>query len=277
MQNNLEKKIEEAYNSIIQDVKKAQKDGTDYMIVMKSGRQTSPLYLTKNGNSINFSTTISKVTSLNTIFKLYEQYPTYEEFREKAKADRSQHAGGYNNYHWAVMNEIWKRIMNNQQESLQFTPILNPVKRNYTEEDARKRELGSKGEVWVCIKEKERLEDLGRKDLAEKVEHVAQTKGDGLGYDVLSFEKDGTERYREVKTTTESKCYPFYVTRNELNVSKEKQQHYYLYRVYEFDETNNTAKFEIIEGCKIEGLCTNPTAYEVHLEESEVSVLLRPT
>ena len=49
--------------------------------------------------------------------------------------------------------------------------------------------------------EHERLRRAGKKALAERVEHVAQTKGDHLGYDILSFEVTGQERLIEVKTT----------------------------------------------------------------------------
>jgi hypothetical protein len=43
---------------------------------------------------------------------------------------------------------------------------------------------------------------VGRDDLAQKVEWVAVTIGEGLGFDVLSFDADdGSERLIEVKTT----------------------------------------------------------------------------
>ena len=37
--------------------------------------------------------------------------------------------------------------------------------------------------------------------LAARVDRVSETRGDGLGYDVLSFETSGRERLIEVKTT----------------------------------------------------------------------------
>ena len=43
--------------------------------------------------------------------------------------------------------------------------------------------------------------DLGKKDLADSLEQVSITKGDGTGYDVKSFNADGTVRFIEVKTT----------------------------------------------------------------------------
>ena len=59
-------------------------------------------------------------------------------------------------------------------------------------------------------------------------------RGDGLGYDVLSFDADGRERLIEVKTTTYGPATPFLVTRNEVAKSKELEAHYQLYRVFDF-------------------------------------------
>jgi hypothetical protein len=70
--------------------------------------------------------------------------------------------------------------------------------------------------------------------LADRIEHVSITKGDGLGYDILSFEPNGRERLVEVKTTAFGKDTPFFVTRNELQVSRESGQDYHLYRLFQF-------------------------------------------
>jgi hypothetical protein len=57
---------------------------------------------------------------------------------------------------------------------------------------------------------------------------------DGLGYDVLSFRADGTERFLEVKTTWYSPQQPFLVTRNEVDFSAEEPERFTLVRVYRF-------------------------------------------
>ena len=67
--------------------------------------------------------------------------------------------------------------------------------------DARNRELGKLGEARVLASEQTRLTSDGRADLADKIRWVSELDGDGAGYDILSFEKDGSERYLEVKTT----------------------------------------------------------------------------
>ncbi|MEZ5643059.1 MAG: DUF3883 domain-containing protein [Burkholderiaceae bacterium] len=48
---------------------------------------------------------------------------------------------------------------------------------------------------------------------------LSRSRGDGLGYDILSFEADGHERSLEVKTTNFGKKHRFFVSRGELQFS----------------------------------------------------------
>lgn len=114
-------------------------------------------------------------------------------------------------------------------------PRLRPMV-NYLELEARNRSLGLAGEEFVLQFEHARLVKLGEGRLADRVEHVARTRGDGLGYDVLSYEAGGRERLIEVKTTRYGRETPFFVTRNELEVSKGSSERYHLYRLFEFRE-----------------------------------------
>lgn len=112
-----------------------------------------------------------------------------------------------------------------------------PVKRDYIAREARNTALGMAGEEFVVRFEHWRLNQLGKTRLAERVEHVSQTKGDGLGYDVLSFDANGRERFIEVKTTAFGKETPFFVTRNELSFSKDASDNFVLCRLFEFRQT----------------------------------------
>ena len=76
--------------------------------------------------------------------------------------------------------------------------------------------------------------ELGQQRLADQVDHVSQSQGDGLGYDVLSFESDGRERLIEVKTTTFGRDTPFFVSRGELALSHVAKDQFHLYRLFEF-------------------------------------------
>ena len=56
---------------------------------------------------------------------------------------------------------------------------------------------------------------------------------DSLGYDILSYELDGTPRYIEVKTTkgNRSNSFSFYISHNELEKSK-VLKNYWIYQVF---------------------------------------------
>jgi hypothetical protein len=108
------------------------------------------------------------------------------------------------------------------------------VNRDYLAQEARNHALGLAGEEFVVSYEHWRLTSLGHPLLADRVEHVSKTKGDGLGYDVLSFDASGRERFIEVKTTAFVKETPFFITRNELAFSQEACGQFYLCRLFEF-------------------------------------------
>ena len=108
---------------------------------------------------------------------------------------------------------------------------------NYLEREAKNRSLGLAGELFALQVEHRRLWEAGEKQLAERLEHVSRTKSDGLGYDILSFERDGRERYIEVKTTTFGQMTPFYASRGEVAMSEENPSQFSLYRVFKFRES----------------------------------------
>lgn len=108
------------------------------------------------------------------------------------------------------------------------------VKRDYLAREAQNRSLGLAGEVLVLEYESRRLHGLGAKALAERIEHVSRTRGDGAGFDILSFDADGRERFIEVKTTAYIAETPFFVSRNEVAFSHEYARQFHLYRLFEF-------------------------------------------
>jgi hypothetical protein len=107
-------------------------------------------------------------------------------------------------------------------------------KRDYLMREARNASLGRAGEEFVAAYERARLHALGKKDLSDRVEHVTETKGDGLGFDVWSFEETGRDRFIEVKTTAFAKETPFFISRNEVEFSKSFAKQFQLYRLFEF-------------------------------------------
>lgn len=112
--------------------------------------------------------------------------------------------------------------------------FFKAVKRDYLEREAQNQSLGLAGEEFIVKFEHWRLVSLGQQRLADRVDHVSQSKGDGLGYDVLSFDADGKERFIEVKTTTFGLATPFFVSRGELALSQGVREQFHLYRLFEF-------------------------------------------
>lgn len=120
------------------------------------------------------------------------------------------------------------------EEPAAYAPRFSPARRDYLAQESRNRSLGRAGELFVAELETRRLHASGKKQLADRVEHVAATQGDGMGYDVLSFDGDGRERLIEVKTTAFGELTPFYVSRNELARSEADADHFHLYRLFDF-------------------------------------------
>jgi hypothetical protein len=106
--------------------------------------------------------------------------------------------------------------------------------RNYLEQEAHNSALGRAGEQFVLRYERTRLLRLGLDRFADRLEHVAVTVGDREGFDIRSFGEDGSDRLIEVKTTNFGSRTPFFVTANELSVSKRNSGKYHLYRLFHF-------------------------------------------
>jgi hypothetical protein len=136
---------------------------------------------------------------------------------------------------------------------------------DYSAVDARNRKLGMAGEQLVLGFEKERLSSIRRKDLAEKVEHIAKKLGDGVGYDIGSFDQDGTPLCIEVKTTRGDKNTPFFLTSNELAYAKQHAEQYALYRVFQCDPAVPSGQFFILRGDPEEHVSLAPTQYRARV------------
>jgi hypothetical protein len=100
--------------------------------------------------------------------------------------------------------------------------------------DARNRALGKRGEELALAFEQARLRDAGRSDLARKVDWIAESQGDGPGFDILSFTERGEERLLEVKTTTGYELTPFFLSANECALSEERPENFRIFRLYDF-------------------------------------------
>ncbi len=132
---------------------------------------------------------------------------------------------------------------------------------DFGQRDARNRKLGLRAEQIVLEYEKNKLTQVGRKDLAEKVVHTSVVEGDGAGYDIQSFNKLGEIMYIEVKATRGGIQSDFFISPNELRFSEHNEDHYFIYRLFELNISTGEAKFYVRQGdvskyCELE-----PTAF----------------
>ena len=108
------------------------------------------------------------------------------------------------------------------------------VRRDYLERESRNRSLGNAGELLVMEYEARRLSEAGAKHLSDRIEHVSRTRGDGIGYDIMSYDANGKERFIEVKTTAYDAETPFFISPNEVSFSSERAEQFHLYRLFSF-------------------------------------------
>ena len=105
----------------------------------------------------------------------------------------------------------------------------------FAEREQLNRRLGDMGEEFVLNYERFRMGQEQRPDLVDEIEWTSKEVGDGLGYDIRSFDTSNErELFIEVKTTNHDKHRPFFITKNEVRFSKEEKDRYKLYRVYHF-------------------------------------------
>ena len=122
---------------------------------------------------------------------------------------------------------------------------------NYLEREAQNQKLGDAGEQFVINFEKARLIREGKESLADQIEQVSVTEGPSAGFDIRSFELDGSDRFIEAKTTKYGKSTPFYVTPNELRFSQQHADRYHLYRVFKFRDNPGCLLCKVILSCDV--------------------------
>lgn len=135
---------------------------------------------------------------------------------------------------------------------------------DFVEQQKQRKRIGNRGEAIVLSMEHKRLQDAGRPDLAEKIQHTSD-KSDGDGYDILSFEIDDSSRHIEVKATSAGNLERgFYISANELEKAK-ALDNYYIYFV--FSAMTKNPKILPIKEPDLHGVDYNmePVSYHVTL------------
>jgi hypothetical protein len=134
---------------------------------------------------------------------------------------------------------------------------------DYATKDAKNRQLGLDGELLVLEYERARLIGLGLTDLSEKIIHTSVIEGDGAGYDIQSFNEEGSPRYIEVKATRGSLNTDFYMSPNEIKFAKQHSANFVLYRVFDMHKKNGDPKFYSIKGDIMKHYEATPVNYRM--------------
>src|SRR5690606_32341832 len=137
------------------------------------------------------------------------------------------------------------------------------VEVNFESKAKEQKDLGDAGEELVKQYEINYLKQKGMHNESEKVKIVE----DGKGYDVYSFDDLGNEKYIEVKTTTGKGLNPFYLSENEVAFMKLNINAYSIYRVFNYDEENNSGEFFEINGNVEEQILMKPIQYKVFIKK----------
>ena len=147
-----------------------------------------------------------------------------------------------------------------------WSPTAKPSRFDFVARDAANRDLGRRGEEFVVEFERRRLHDGGQRELVKLIEWTARVKGDGTGYDVQSFNSDGSPRLIEVKTTGLGKYFPFNVTVNEVRCSEARPRDFHLYRVFNFGPN---ARLYMLAGELSKSCHLDPTQYRAFVQGIE--------
>lgn len=137
---------------------------------------------------------------------------------------------------------------------------FSPRRVDFVRIDAENHRLGRAGELAVLRRERQHLAESGRPDLAERVEHVSETQGDGTGFDILSFNIEGVEKFIEVKTTRRGKFWPMLISRREVGFSQSENERFALYRVHDYGEGG--AGLYVLKGDVAQSCHLSPVTYQ---------------
>lgn len=189
-------------------------------------------YFTLKGNE---KTAIEQFANDNTFFKGYEQF-----YSKKGviTSDISKVEPLWFKYVNDSMNpDLFKTDISaffKQEEEIDVV-FDEKIKDVVTSEDKTQKDIGNLGEAIICGHEKMRLKINGYEQFIKLVQ-IVDSPSYHPGFDIDSFEADGTEdhRYIEVKTTISKKqiqMYGFHMSPNEWRVANTIQDHYCVYRL----------------------------------------------
>ncbi len=139
------------------------------------------------------------------------------------------------------INKLNNRI--SKKDKKYFLKIIN-----WEELNKLKNDIGKLGEELAFVYEQNRLIDLGLGDYLDKIEHVSKTKGDGLGYDIISIDSDKNPIFIEVKSTTKQIDADIFFSKSEYTQMFHMKNKYFVYRIYNLDIDSKNFEIKTFQG-----------------------------
>lgn len=154
-------------------------------------------------------------------------------FGQNTKTEEKRHIGNETKKNTPQEKTIPILDTYEPKRNVDFDTIQEPIKEiDFVEQLKKQIEVGTLAETVVLQSEIDFL-NIDYPELAKKVRSVANNPK--LGFDILSFETDGTQKQIEVKAIAISTSKKrFFISQNEFQKSK-KYANYYIYCVTELD------------------------------------------
>lgn len=156
-----------------------------------------------------------------------------------------------------------KKVGRGEKRSKRYNRIFQEkinTKVDYIKQSQTQYKTGLKGEKLALEYERERLMSMGYEP-DQYIRHLS-VESDSYGYDILSADIiDGKLQpiYVEVKSTTDQYDTPFFVSKNQVDVSKEKGNHYRVFRI--FDISSTSPSFYTADGELEENFILDPVTF----------------
>ncbi len=189
-------------------------------------------YFSLKGNELEAIKLISEDT---TWFRGYEHFYNQKEIDTSALSKVEPDWFDYVNQ--SMREDILKTNIRTLFEDTQEVDIIfdQRIQEVADSKNRTKKDIGNLGEALVCSHEKMRLKVNGYYDFIRLVQ-IVDSPAYHPGYDIDSYEADGTEnhRYIEVKTTISKQqinLYSFHMSPNEWRVAETIKEHYCVYRL----------------------------------------------
>ncbi len=206
-------------------------DILDYMEIANLLEKHNGYYFMKGNEQVSLNTFANDVT----------WFSGYELFYKKNRIETKE---------LSKIEPLWFEYVNNSMKPNLFKTDIRSIiaqsevidvvfddriKDIVSSDDRTTKDIGNLGEAIVCGHEKMRLKISGYDEFIKLVQ-IVDSPTYHPGFDIDSFEADGTEdhRYIEVKTTISKQriqMYGFHMSLNEWRVASTIKEHYCVYRL----------------------------------------------